>query len=102
MRKKCKRKVWALVNPIAHAIEGAAITPRKELDELLIRELASLDAFIHGKASLREWNDMVAVNNLTETLAGMNLGREAMPDCKKAEQALVCLLYTSPTPRDRG
>ena len=23
MRKKCKRKVWKLVNPIAHAIEGA-------------------------------------------------------------------------------
>jgi len=88
-RKRCKRKVWALINPIQHAIDGAGITSRNDLDKLLSRELASLDAFTHGKARMSEWSDMVNVNNLTQTLASMGVGREALPDCHKAEAALV-------------
>lgn len=88
-RKRCVRKVWALVNPLTHAIQGAGITSRKDLDTLLMRELASLDAFAKGKATMREWSDMVNVNNLTQTLAGMGVGREAMPDCHKAEAGLI-------------
>lgn len=89
MRKRCKRKVWALVNPILHAIEGAGITSRNDLDKLLTRELASLDAFTRGKATMNQWSDMVNVNNLTQTLAGMGVGYEAMPDAHKAEQGLI-------------
>lgn len=89
MRKRCNRKVWALVNPIQHAISGAGVTDRKNLDALLSRELASLDAFTHGKARMSEWSDMANVNNLTQTLAGMGIGREALPDCHKAEAALI-------------
>lgn len=88
-RKKCRRKVWALVNPLAHAITGAAVTTRQELDKLLARELASLDTFTRGKATMREWSDMVNVNNLTMTLAGMGVGREAMPDAHAAEEGLI-------------
>lgn len=88
-RKRCIRKVWAKVNPIEHAINGAAVTPRKVLDSLLARELASLDAFTRGKASMREWSDMVNVNNLTMTLASMDVGREALPDAHKAEAGLI-------------
>ena len=33
-RKKCVRKVWGLVNPIQHAIDGASITPGHLLDRL--------------------------------------------------------------------
>lgn len=88
-RKRCKRKVWALVNTIQHAIDGASITPRKQLDQLLARELASLDAFAKGKARMSEWSDMANVNNITQTLAGMHVGREALPDCHKAEAALI-------------
>ena len=32
-RKKCRRKVWALIDPIAHAIAGAAITDTASLDK---------------------------------------------------------------------
>jgi hypothetical protein len=32
---------------------------------------------------------MAALNNLTETLAGMYIGPEALPDCKTAEKALI-------------
>lgn len=42
MRKKCRRKVWALVNPIQHAIEGAAITPEDKLNQLQLREMAAV------------------------------------------------------------
>jgi hypothetical protein len=89
MRKRTVRKVWALVNPIEHAINGAGITSRKDLDSLLVRELASLDAFTRGKATMQEWSDLVNVNNITQTLAGMGVGREAMPDCHAAEAALI-------------
>ena len=41
MRKKTRRKVWALVNPIQHAIEGAAITPEDKLNQLQLRELTN-------------------------------------------------------------
>ena len=88
-RKRCIRKVWALVNPIEHAISGAAITPRKALDTLLSRELASLDAFARGRAGMPEWQDMANLNNVTQTLAGMGVEHEAMPDCHKAEAGLI-------------
>jgi hypothetical protein len=89
MRKRCNRKVWALLNPIQHATEGAAITPRETLNTLLRRELSSLDAFTKGSARMAEWSDMVNVNNLAQTLAGMGVGREALQDCHDAEQALI-------------
>jgi len=88
-RKRCVRKVWALINPVQHAIQGAGITTRQDLDKLLARELSSLDAFSHGKAQMAEWSDMANVNNLTQTLAGMGIGTEAMPDCNKAEDGLI-------------
>ena len=88
-KKRCVRKVWALTNPIAFAIEGARTTPRAILDELLLRELSGLEAFAKGQSGLQEWCDMAAINNLTETLAGMHIGAEALPDCKTAEKALI-------------
>ena len=33
MRKRTVRKVWALINPVTHAIEGAAITTDTNLDK---------------------------------------------------------------------
>jgi hypothetical protein len=88
-RKRCIRKVWALINPVEHAINGAGITSRADLDTLLSRELSSLDALATGRARMGEWADMTNVNNLTQTLAGMGVGREAMPDAHKAEAGLI-------------
>lgn len=83
------RKVWDKIDPIKHAMEGAAITPQHKLDQLLMRELAALDLFTRGAATMQEWQDLVDLNNMTQTLAGMNIGCEAMADCHKAEQALI-------------
>jgi len=37
MRKKCKRVVRPLINPIAMAIEGAGISDKESLDKLRLR-----------------------------------------------------------------
>lgn len=50
-RKHCRRKVYPLVNPIARAMEGAAITPDNLLDKLRLQELSAIDAFTRGKAT---------------------------------------------------
>jgi hypothetical protein len=89
MRKQCKRKVWALVDPVSYAIDGAAITPRKELDKLLARELGALDAFTRGRARMAEWQELVAMVNVTETICGAGIGPEALPSVRGAEAALV-------------
>lgn len=89
MKKRCMRKVWPLINPIEHAIQGASITPKFVLDQLQLRELSTLEAFARGGAGLQEWHDMAAVNNLTQTLASLHIGAEALPDCEKAEAALI-------------
>ena len=52
-RKKCRRKVWNTnVNPIAHAIAGAAITDTASLDKLRMQELSAIEAFAKGRDSL--------------------------------------------------
>jgi hypothetical protein len=39
-RKKCKRKVWSTqINPVAHAIAGAAVADSASLDKLRLCEL---------------------------------------------------------------
>lgn len=89
MRKRTKRKVWALVNPIQHAIEGAAITPDTYLDKLRIIELAALEAFRTGKATLREWRDINAMNNVAETMARAGIGVEVLSICMQAQDHLI-------------
>lgn len=89
MRKRTKRKVWSIVNPIEHAINGASITSRKMLNDLLLRELSSLDLLVSGRGTIKEWSDMVAVNNITQTLAVTGVGHEAMKDAHEAEAGLI-------------
>lgn len=48
-RKKCVRKVWGLVNPIQHAIDGASITPGHLLDRLRLVELSAIARTKPGK-----------------------------------------------------
>lgn len=89
MKKRTRRKVYALVNPIAFAIEGAAITPEKDLDNLRARELAAIDAFARGAAGLQEWKDITAILNLAENMARAGIGPEALPACKAAQAHLI-------------
>jgi len=53
MKKRCKRKIYALVNPILMAIEGACITDEDRLKQLSDRELQAINDMMTGKGTLR-------------------------------------------------
>jgi hypothetical protein len=88
MRKKVKRKVWALIDPLTHALTGAAITQRDKLDQLRMLEYSALDAITKGKGTIHDWRILVDVLNLSETMARGGIGPEVLPVCEKAQKAL--------------
>lgn len=88
MRKQVKRKVWALLNPIKHSIEGACITDREKLDKLRVMEYSALEAITKGKGTVTDWQTLTDVLNLAETMARGGIGPEVLPVCEKAQQAL--------------
>lgn len=84
------RKVWPTnIDTIQYAIEGAAISSREKLDQLLLREMSAIDAFTAGRATMQEWQDLVALNNIALTLVDMGVGPEALADCQAAEAGLI-------------
>lgn len=89
MRKQCKRKVWALVNPITHAQQGAGVTTGKELTQLRGIELSALEAMCSGSGTTDEWQQLVAMLNVCETMARGGIGHEALPYCEAAEKAML-------------
>lgn len=89
MRKRTKRKViWNLVNPIGHAMVGAAITPRQTLDKLRFLEYSALEAITKGMGTIQDWRTLVDVLNLSEVMAKAGVGPEVLPVCQKAQEAL--------------
>lgn len=88
-RKHCKRKHYALMDPITLAITGAAITDAVLLDKLRIIELAALQSWTDGTATPDDWRTFADVVNLTQTLAGMGVGSEALVSAQRAEAALL-------------
>jgi hypothetical protein len=85
MRKVCKRKVYALVNPISMAIEGACITDDERLKQLADREMLSINEMMTGKGTLRTWQDLVDMNNVCQTMGRNGIGPECLVDCMMAE-----------------
>lgn len=88
MRKRCKRKVWALVNPIEYAINGARVTDEQSLDKLRLKELTALDAMKRGKGTPEDWTALVDMNNICEMFIKRGYGKEALKDCTIAHQSL--------------
>lgn len=89
MRKRTKRKIWALLDPIAHGIIGAAITPRQTLDKLRLTEYAALESITKGSGTIQDWRTLVDVLNLAEMFARNGVGKdEVLPVCEKAQNAL--------------
>lgn len=89
MRKRTVRKHYALVNPIQHAMEGAAITSGTDLDKLRMVELQALAAFRNGQAGLREWHEISSMMNLAETMAKNGIGVEVESICMQAQAHLI-------------
>lgn len=88
MRKRTKRKVVTLMNPISLAIEGAGITLQSKLDELRVRELAGIDAFAIGQGYEQAWYDLRTMVLVSREMGLGQVGPEAVPICDKAIVAL--------------
>jgi hypothetical protein len=88
MRKQVKRKVWALLNPIKHSIEGACITDRDKLDKLRLLEYSALDAMTKGQGTIQDWRTLVDVLNLSEMMGKGGVGPEVLPICQVAQDSL--------------
>lgn len=88
MRKRTKRKMWNLIDPLTHAIVGAAITPRPTLDKLRFLEYSALEAITKGNGTIQDWRTLVDVLNLSEVMAKAGIGPEVLPICEKAQEAL--------------
>ena len=88
MRKKTKRKVWNLIDPLTHAIVGAAITQRDKLNQLRLLEYSALDAMTKGFGTIQDWRTLVDVLNLSEMMARGGVGPEVLPVCQKAQDSL--------------
>ena len=89
MRKKTKRKIYPLVNPIDMAISGAGVTDDERLSELKTKEDASLKAFQDGVATVSDWHNINQVVRLAESLADANVGANVMVYAKIAEMHLL-------------
>ena len=89
MRKQCRRKVWSTaINPIAHAMAGAAVTDESSLNKLRLGELSALEAMRMGKGTLEDWRLLVDLLNITQTFIRHGIGPEAREDCQKAQESL--------------
>jgi len=89
MRKQCKRRIWAKVNPLTYVLEGIKPVSDEKLDRLAMRELSSLEAMSKGKGGLQEWTDINNVLSLCETMANSGVGAEALPSCKTLQDDLI-------------
>jgi hypothetical protein len=88
-RKQCKRKHWALVDPIAHAIVGASIPSESRLDKLRIKELSAIESFAKGNAGPSDFRDICDLLNVAQGMGEEGIGPEALPVCDQVECALL-------------
>lgn len=89
MRKRCIRRHWARMDPIALAIAGATTTTQADLDKLRLRELSAIQNFATGSATPSDFRDLCDMLNLAETMAGMGIGAEVLPSCQAMERFLL-------------
>ena len=89
MRKRTKRKVWSLVNPIIHAAEGASLTPEHLLNPLRMGELQSIEALRTGEGRLEHWNTIKQMHGICETMAKEGIGPEALESCAVLQEELI-------------
>lgn len=89
MRKKCRRKVYQLVNPIQYALEGAAIVEDNLILELRIKELNAIDSMTKGTGTVDDWLILNEMMNLSEVMSKSGIGKEVFDVCNKAQQELM-------------
>lgn len=88
-RKRCIRKHWAKVDPIALAIAGATIASAQDLDRLRMRELSAIESFSKGTGTPNEFRDICDLLNLAQTMGEQGIGPEVLPVCEAVESQLL-------------
>ena len=88
MKKRTRRKIYPLVNPITHAIEGACITDEATLSKLRTTELQAIDAFRRGVATQQHWHELNEMASIAELMARSGVGIEVLAVAKYAETHL--------------
>jgi len=90
MKKKCNRKVYRLINTIAHAIEGACITDDERLELLKAHELKMIDA-LSGDDGLSGYYGLCELLGCAEIMAKAGIGLEVLEPCANAQAVLIKL-----------
>ena len=88
-RKRCKRKVYPLLNSLAHGLAGAAISDKQSLDKLRLCELSAIDAMTKGLGTVEDWRWLADVVNIAETMGKNGIGPEVLPYCDEVQKALL-------------
>lgn len=88
MKKSCKRKHYALMDPITLAMAGAAIPDEARLDKLRVVELSALESFADGAATLDDLKNLEGMGFIARALAELGCGAEALPTVKYSLAAL--------------
>ena len=88
MRKQCRRKIWSKINPIEHAITGAAITAEDKLDVLRLGELSAIESMVKGNATTADWRILVDMLNVAEIMAINGIGIEVREVCKIVQKEM--------------
>lgn len=93
MRKQCKRKIWSKINPIEHAIIGASITSEDKLDRLRLGELSAIESMVKGNATIADWQNLVDMLNIAETMGRHGIGIEVLPICEIVQKEMEDAAY---------
>lgn len=88
MKKRTKRKVWGLVNPITMAIEGAGVSGGKEVETLRWGELVALESFKTGMAQESDWQLLSVMTAIAALMGYEGKGVEALAAARLAQRSL--------------
>lgn len=102
MRKRCKRKIWSMVNPIEFAITGAAITAEDKLDQLRMSELSAIESLVKGNGTTGDWKVLVDMMNIAETMGNHGIGIEVLPVCEIVQTEMEAAAKRYETTRKMG
>lgn len=82
MKKQCRRKIWAKVNPIEYAITGVRVASDDKLNKLRLHELSAIESMVKGVGTVADWMTLVHVLNVSETMGHAGIGIEVLPLCE--------------------
>lgn len=90
MRKRTRRKIWATnIDPVAHAIAGAAITTNDILNKLSLTEYNALDAMTKGLGTVEHWKSIADCMNIAQCMGESGIGPEVLPHCEQVQKSLL-------------